>query len=97
MKDKKGKVTLIGAIFWDFLFWEEKIRKDFPLFRGWLDKYIQYRDDLQNPLVINIKMLKKQDKEMGRTPCQNGHDRDRFGNYRGPENFIVRRECPFLK
>ena len=61
MKDKKGKVTLIGAIFWDFLFWKEKIRKDFPLFRGWSDKYIQYRDDLQNPLVINIKMLKKQD------------------------------------
>ncbi len=60
MKDKKGEVTLIGAIFWDFLFWEEKIRKDFPLFRGWLDKYIQYRDDLQNTLVINNEMLKKQ-------------------------------------
>ncbi len=54
-------VTLIGALFWDFTFWKTKIRKDFPLFKDWLDHFIDYRENINKSLKINIETLKKRE------------------------------------
>ncbi len=70
----KGEATLLGAIFWDYKFWYNKISKDFPLWVNWVDKYIKYRDTLENNmkknesinikqnLKVNIDRLRKQPK-----------------------------------
>ena len=71
---RKGEVTLLGAIFWDYKFWYNKISKDFPLWVKWVDKYIEYRDileknmekdksiNIKRNLKVNIDRLRKQPK-----------------------------------